>query len=165
MIAAIAADSACVQHIKASSLLRETDRPVEKLTQSDAILNQKALAKSMDQQRWAKTELVLIDGHVLIETVSGPLLLPDEVLIDLKVEGIIFITADAHVVAARRIGSGMEMSETRIAEFMALEAERARSFAERMQLPYALIDSGDIQNLKVQLFEMFRQKAQLEGDR
>ena len=165
MIAALAAEDPSVQHVSASRLLREAGRPIRHISKSDAILNQEILAVAVSRQSYAGSSFVLIDGHILLETTSGPYLLDDAVLDSFAIEGIVFIHANQQDVTNRRSGTDIEITPHKARELMELEGARAEEHARQRQIPFEKVSSGDIQGLKQKLREMFKNKACGEAHR
>ena len=65
-----------VPAIKGSQLLRSSGRPIEALTASEALSNQPELTRLLTDHTREDTPTIL-DGHLLIETVDGPQLVPE----------------------------------------------------------------------------------------
>jgi adenylate kinase len=140
MIAALKLDDPSIVHIRASKLLSDAGKPIAHISKEDALLNQNALAELLAKELTTDAPLVLIDGHVLIETVAGPYLLSDDALNNLKINGVIFITADPELVSYRRQGTNMEASKEALSHLMQLEATQAQRFADARGIPHAYVD-------------------------
>ena len=157
MIAALKSEDPSVIHIRASKLLSDAGKPIAHISKEDALMNQNALAELLAKELATDAPLVLIDGHVLIETAAGPYLLSDDALSNLKINGVIFIAADPELVSYRRQGTNMETSKEVLSHLMQLEAMQARRFADARGIQYARVDSGDVEAFKSKLSNMLRQ--------
>jgi adenylate kinase len=156
MIAALKSEDPSVIHIRASKLLNDAGKPIEDISKEEASSNQDALAALLAKELATNGPLVLIDGHLLIETTTGPYLLSDDALSNLKIDGVVFIAADPELVSYRRRGSDMEASKDAVSQLMQLEAMQAQRFAEARGIQYACVESGDIEAFKSELSNVLR---------
>jgi adenylate kinase len=156
MIEALKAEDPSIVHIRASKLLSDAGNPTEYLSMIDASLNQHALVMLLKKELAAEDQFFLIDGHLLIETTTGPYLLPHDALTALKIDGIIYVAADVELLFHRRQGTSMEVSKEELVKLMALEATQARRLAQRQRIHYAHVKSGDIKNFRAELSNTLR---------
>jgi adenylate kinase len=156
MIAALKSKDSPIHHVRASKLLSDAGKPIKNISMEDAIMNQDALAKLLPKELATDAPLVIIDGHLLVETGAGPYLLSDNALNNLRIDGVIFVAAAPELLSHRRQGTLMEASQESLSHLMHLEDMRARKFAETRGIRYARIDSGDIEALKSELSNMLR---------
>jgi adenylate kinase len=148
MIATLISEDPSIIHVRASKLLSDAGRPIERISLEDAFSNQNALARLLPKELAADAPLILIDGHLLIETVTGPYLLSADALGNLAIDAVIFIAADPAPLSERRQGTNMETSQAALSRLMKLEAIQAKKFSEARGIPYARIESGDVEALK-----------------
>jgi adenylate kinase len=156
MIEALKAEDPSIVHIRASKLLSDAGNPIEHLSMEDASLNQHALVMLLKKELAAEDQFFLIDGHLLIETTVGPYLLPHDALTGLKIDGIIYVAADAELVSHRRQGTSMEVSKEELVKLMDLEATQARQLAQQQRIHYARVKSGDIKTFRTELSNTLR---------
>ena len=156
MIAALKSDNPSIFHVRASKLLSDAGKPIERISLEDAFSNQDALAKLLSRELAPDASLILIDGHLLIETVAGPYLLSEDALDNLKIDAVIFIAADAEILSERRRGTDMETSQEALSHLMNLEAIQAKKFADARGIQYACIESGDVEAFKRVLGNLLR---------
>jgi hypothetical protein len=92
LIKAAVAEGLDVPIVKASQLLGLSGRPIQALSASDALGNQpelmQLLAECVQENR-----PTILDGHLLIETLDGPQLVPEAYLIAVGLVGIVAVTA------------------------------------------------------------------------
>ncbi|MER9107679.1 hypothetical protein NKH95_27605 [Mesorhizobium sp. M0848] len=133
-----------IPSVKASTLLRTTGRPTVELDVIDAIANQDYLAKQVLQATGSNAELTILDGHLLIETIGGPQLVPDASLAPLPIVGVIFVQADSNVISKRREGSTFSRSIDEITDLAQIELSQARRFARKRGVLFEVVDAGDV---------------------
>ncbi|MBR2681398.1 MAG: AAA family ATPase [Exiguobacterium sp.] len=154
-----------VRHVRASDLLASAGKPIRNLRTSDVLHNQLAFVKLAAAEIRRSTH-VLIDGHLLIESLDGPISLPDNCLDALQIDGVIIVTADAEQLFSRRVTAGLcTASINELAELMSTELENAKRLAQRRRVGFATIQSGDRENFIAQLGEMVTNYSAPAGDR
>jgi len=139
------AQSLGMRHATASQLIREqrgmetwgNDKKVE-----DADANQAALIAAVRRIR-DNGETLLLDGHFMLRGVSGGFIAIDEsVFRDLGVDAVLLLEADAGVVLDRLHARGDDSwSISELEKFATMEADRARSVASSIQIPFRLLIS------------------------
>lgn len=128
--------------LKASELLREAGRPICDLTTLDALDNQQHLRDAIVRCVNLGSRLIL-DGHLLIETTEGPLLVPDVALSSIGLVGIIAVAADADILSKRRTGAHFTVDREELADLMSIEISHARRLARRFAVPFFTVRSDD----------------------
>ena len=124
------------------------------ISKEEASTNQETLAALLARELPNDASLVLIDGHLLVETEDGPYLLPETALPNLKIDCVIFVAADPEVVSLRRKKVGAYVSKEAVSQLMRLEAEQAQRFAHARGIQCACVESGEIEDLKSKLSRM-----------
>jgi adenylate kinase len=127
---------------KASDLLRSSGRPITALTSAEANCNQSQL-KYLLTKILRDEGPVILDGHLLIETIDGPQLVPESSLLPHRLVGVIEVTAAPQIIAMRRVGTIFSSNVEEISEFMAIETLEARRLARVTAAPFFQIDHED----------------------
>jgi len=158
MIASLAKAMPNILHLKASEILSKAGRPLYGLSRLEALENQRVFAELARKEVERETRSILIDGHLLIETLDGPLLLPDDCLDDLKIDAILMITSSNNSIVARRQSTPMEASLEEVANAAELEARHAEALAKRRQTELIRVPSGDLAGFQTAVEELVRNK-------
>lgn len=131
-------------HIKASTLLRDLDRPTVDLRASNVVDNQDILVDWLDHSLRSDPRLVVLDGHFLLETVDGPQLVPDRALKKLPITRVICVRGNPAEIAQRRRGSSLTGSIEDIRDLTVIEESQARRFARLTRVKLLTVNSGDV---------------------
>ena len=132
-----------VRHVKASDLLRSRNRPTKNLRATDVIPNQSVLVESVLENLAKKPGLVILDGHLLIETIDGPQLVPERYLDPMPIVGVIVIESTPQDVVKHREKFSLALSVDEAANLMDLESIQAHRFARHRSVDFSVIKSGD----------------------
>ncbi|UVF19001.1 ATP-binding protein [Microvirga terrae] len=130
-------------HIRASSILRAASRPLRPITEKDVFENQRVLIENLPRPL-SLTGTVLFDGHAMIETTSGPMLLPDWVFDSLTPSSIVCIVDSPAIISERRHARGWSTTASEVEALQELEEAHARTQAKRMEIPYLKALAGDV---------------------
>lgn len=157
-------DRPSIRHVRASDLLASAGKPIRNLRATDVLENQPAFIE-LATAEIRKSTHVLIDGHLLIESLDGPISLPDNCLDTLQIDAVIIVTADAEKLLNRRENAGLgTISKEEIEKLMAIESENAQRLAHRRGVEFVKIKSGDINTFVAQLDKMVRNYTSPEAD-
>lgn len=132
-----------VPSVKASQLLRTSGRPTQTLNAAEALKNQPELSNLLKQHVHGGQPIIL-DGHLLIETIDGPQLVPETGLVPLGVIGIILVTAPKETIASRRAETKFTTNIEDIQDLATIECVHARRFARMQGVPFSQIDYLDV---------------------
>ncbi|WP_407635469.1 AAA family ATPase [Neomegalonema perideroedes] len=136
------------KHVVASSVLREIGRPLILRDHETAHQNQRALVDELHRRGLLNASNTILDGHAVLDVRSDPLPISNEDFDALGPSGIAVVRADVLCIQRRRIEAARpEMSFSSIERFQSEEIEHSRSQAERLSVPFLLLDSGDISAL------------------
>jgi adenylate kinase len=140
-----AADVASIgfRHLRASAVLNSRNRPTLPLRASEVIPNQLVLVESILKDLAEVPGNVVLDGHLLIETVDGPQLVPEAHLDPLPISATILIQATPDEVVRRRLQTPLAISSEEASDFMKLEAIQARRFARRRAVKLFEVQAGE----------------------
>jgi adenylate kinase len=133
-------------HVRGGALLCNGYRPIEALRASDVITNQEFIVRELLALE-ASSKRTLLDGHLLIETLDGPQLVPDSVLDPLPLSGLIVVVTDPKIVAKRRLGTRLTSAIEDISDLAQMEGLQARRLARRRRVPVVELDSQDVESL------------------
>lgn len=129
-------------HVKASDLLRSSGCAVEELTLEDFFINQKYLVGEVAAVL-SKHRRIVLDGHLLVETLDGPQLVPDTTISTLPLRHIVFVDTEPSDVLKRRPRKSVTTVHE-IADLAKLELIHARRLARKNGIPFSSIKDGDI---------------------
>lgn len=132
-----------VPTVKASELLRSLGRPTIPLTASEALANQLELMRLIAEYSSDDRPFIL-DGHLLIETVDGPQLVPEASLMPGGLVGVIAVTAPPQTIAARRLDTVFTTDPDEIQELVLIETTQARRMARVASIPFYEVDHLDV---------------------
>lgn len=148
MLTALVSRETKWKHVVASSVLREIGRPLILLDHETAHQNQRALVDELRRRGLLNASNTILDGHAVLDVRSDPLPLSDEDFDALGPSGIAVVRADVLCIQQRRIAAARpQMSLASINRFQSEEIEQSRYQAQRLRVPFLLIDSGDISAL------------------
>jgi adenylate kinase len=131
-------------HVRASELLRKLHRPTVDLRAANVLSNQDILVDWLDNSLRSNPRLIVLDGHLLLETLDGPQLVPDQALTRLPITHVICIRGEPKEVADRRRGLPLTQSVDEIRDLMAIEEILARRFARLIRARLSTIGSADV---------------------
>jgi adenylate kinase len=129
--------------VKGSTLLLENGKEIRNLTAVQALENQLSLLAALERIDGAGQRIVL-DGHLLIETIDGPHLVSDSAFAPLRLGGVISVAVDAHILSKRREDSGFTTQRDELIDLMEIEAAHARRISRKHGVPHFVIDNDDI---------------------
>jgi adenylate kinase len=128
--------------VKASQLLRSSGRPITALTASQAMENQPELGKLLTA--FIEDGMpVILDGHLLIETVDGPQLVPESSLLPIGLIGVIVVTTAPEIIAGRRVGTPFTTDLDEISDLTSIEVAQAKRLARLTASPFFQIEHDD----------------------
>ncbi|MBG0801483.1 AAA family ATPase [Methylocystis sp. H4A] len=128
--------------VRASDLLRSAGLPTTQLRARDALLNQEYLIDKISDLA-AERAFIVLDGHLLIETIDGPQLVPDTIVSRLPVSYILFVdTSPKEIMKRRARENGVCVDE--LSDLGELEHIHARRLARKGRVPFGSIKDGDV---------------------
>jgi adenylate kinase len=130
------------RYLSAGDLLRALGRPTDQMGAADVLINQRVFVVEALKEIDAAPGDIFIDGHLLVETVDGPQLVPDAALDPLPLDGILVVETYPKEVSERRKVACNEISVDEAADRMALERIQARRLARRRGIHFAVTASG-----------------------
>jgi adenylate kinase len=133
--------------LRASALLQAAGRPISRLRATDVLSNQTTFVAAVIK-RMRTAENLLIDGHLIVETIDGPQLVPETCLDPLPLAGIIVIEAHPSEVVIRREGTDLAISVEEAIDRMALERIQAQRLARRKGVRCTVVKCGDVANFR-----------------
>jgi len=144
-----------VPAVKASELLSLSGRPIQALTASEALGNQPELMHLLAEYVRASRHTIL-DGHLLIETVEGPQLVPEAKLIAVGLLGIVTVTAPPQTIASRRLETAFTTDPQDIHELGLIENIQARRMARIASIPFFEVSHLDVRVFTKAVHECLR---------
>lgn len=129
--------------VKGSSILSTSGRPVVDLTATETISNQQIIAEELSRLVQAESRVVL-DGHLLIETIDGPQLVPDVVLKRLPICGVVLIESDPVLISERRREGKLTTNIEEISDLAQMELLQAKRFARLLGVPFSKYIASEI---------------------
>lgn len=122
-----------VEIIRLSQILREAHAELPVPTLKDGIENQAIVAAALAKYR-AKKQHQLIDGHALIETMEGPLLIPDWFYDRTLPDAIVYLNENPKVLAERRNMAGSPSDLKALRSLNAIELAACERVAVRLEM-------------------------------
>jgi adenylate kinase len=132
------------RHLRASRLLREAGRPTAPIPSSEVPKNQKVLIERVKLELAMGANDIILDGHLLIETIEGPLPIPLECLDALPFHAIFMVVADPAEIEKRRSGTPAQISSEEAARRIDMEYAEAQKLAAYRCIAFAKIQSGNV---------------------
>ena len=128
--------------VKASQLLRSSGRPTQALTASEALDNQPELKRLLSEYG-RDGQPIILDGHLLIETVDGPQLVPESLLATIGLIGVIAVKATPELVSERRRGTAFTTNQDEIRDLALIEITQAARYTRIAGMPFIQVDNDD----------------------
>jgi adenylate kinase len=134
-----------IDYVSVSSLLRDAGRTLSVAT----------IGEALENQRWATDAFraasfrgrhVLIDGHALIETGEGPMLVPDWFFEELRPDVLMFVRDHAEAISSRRSGEASERQTAEIAALGMMEEGACERVASRLQIPLVTLTAPSLED-------------------
>ena len=142
-IRAVISASDLFEHVKASELLDTAGQPTRKLAIEQILGNQVALIDLLANMNRDTRKIQILDGHALIESTGGPVLLPDWVFDRLMLQAIVQIQAEPSLISSRRAGTAMEQGQSNLENLQRLETQHCQYQADRLRIPFMPISHGE----------------------
>lgn len=153
-----AAEIRIALHLAASNLIkaglaRRAEQATSEELRKGAVLDNQQVLLEEFQLAVSSTDrqLVIFDGHNVIDTPTGPLEIPAGVLSQLRPDIIIFVEDDpAHIVARRAADTARTRplrTPQELAAHQALAKSNAETLAANLGVPFYAVRSGDIDAL------------------
>jgi adenylate kinase len=139
------------QHLRASRLLHKAGRPTSQISSSEVTENQRVLVDLVKQELASGAHDVILDGHFLIETIEGPMVLPRECLDRLPLHAVFMVIADPAEIEKRRFGSSAQISSVEAASRIEMECIHAQRLAAHRGVTFAKIQSGNVADFTAKL--------------
>ena len=131
-------------HVKASAILKASNRPLTSLTSEDVLENQRVLISALKDFRAPPGCLGILDGHTIVETDTGTMVLPDWVFDELGILAFVLVADDLSSIVHRRAGTGLAIDLPEICARQELERRQAEHQARRLGVTFVEIKSGDV---------------------
>ena len=128
--------------VRGSQLLHVAGKPTTGLTAWQTLDNQQSLRDQLARLDSDNRHLVL-DGHLLIETVDGPQLVPDSAFFGLKLAGVIAVVIDPDLLSKRRAETPLNSDPVELADLMSIEKFQARRIARQFDVPFFDVEHDD----------------------
>jgi hypothetical protein len=103
--------------------------------------------------------LIVLDGHLLIETEGAVDLVQAEAFDPLPLSGIIQVYAPASAIFRRRLGTKASKSEAQITRLFRLETVQAKALALRQHVGHYLLRSDDPAELVRVIQELMKRRT------
>lgn len=130
-----------LQYISVSQLLRSSSAILPVATLVDGLVNQEIAAAVLLAQPRTHAHQI-IDGHALIETMAGPLLVPDAFFESVSPDLLIHVRDNPHKILQRRQPNTSSVGE--IEALAALEQAACERIAARLRIPLLTADSSSL---------------------
>jgi adenylate kinase len=142
-----------VEYVSVSQLLRTAGGvfPVETL--ADGQVNQRRAADALKSTSAARPHR-LIDGHALIETGQGPMLVPDWFFDELAPDLLICVSERPEEILSRRSQTEGDRQPTEIAALAAMERAACERIGARLTIPVIALEAPSLEGVA----EVLRQR-------
>jgi adenylate kinase len=145
------------RYLAAGAILKGLGRPTTQIKPSEVSENQSAFVSEAVKQMNATQGDWLIDGHLLIETIEGPQLVPEGMLDLVPIDSIYVVETSPAELLIRRKGTTAELlSEEEAIDLMALERIQARRLARRRNVPLTIVTAEDIPMFETEIEKFVR---------
>ena len=150
------------QHLRASALIREARQytEVDSLRRTDIDENQQLLIRGFSRAVDPKADVVVLDGHTVIETPSGLVTIPPAVFRELRISAMFFVADCPNVIAERRradqsrqrpvVGVDQLKQHQHAALLAAFDA------CMHLDIPLTVVRSGDTRKIAEVFFDQGR---------
>jgi adenylate kinase len=139
--------------VRASNLLAAAGRPTRGLRKEDVLDNQQLVISALSNIVTARPGPLLVDGHLLVETLDGPQLVPEQYFEAIPIRLVVAVEADPSEIAARRRGSEIPLEIEEAKDRMLLEHVQARRLARFKGAKFRAIPSGNLEEFRELLQE------------
>jgi adenylate kinase len=148
------------QHLGASSLIREARQQGEadSLRTADIDENQYLLVKGFSSAVDPEADLVVLDGHTVIETPSGLVTIPPEIFKQLRTSAMLFVADFPKAIAERRSADQSRQRPVTGVDQLKLHQQAALLAAfdvcMHLNIPLTVVRSGETKKLGEVLFSL-----------
>ena len=138
-------------HLKASDLIKARLTQTSEQLRQGAVLDNQALmiAEFADRIAAADEDIIVFDGHSLIDTPKGLLEIPFYVFEVIRPSAFIFVEDTSDLIAQRRVGDAGRVrpmrSSAELAHHQALAKGRTASFAQSLGVPLYVLAPSDVE--------------------
>jgi hypothetical protein len=146
MIERVIASRPAIAHLSARAILTANARPTASLDISGVIANQEILARAINCRVGDLSETWILDGHAMIETSAGPVLVPDSFFLSLSLATVTFVDRSIEDIAFNR-GDGEANYLAELHDLTNIELSAARRVARRIGAKFSAINSNDVEGL------------------
>ncbi|WP_181184303.1 AAA family ATPase [Prosthecodimorpha hirschii] len=136
-----AAQRSDLEYVSVSQLLKDSGGILPVVTFADALFNQQKAIHTLLDLRSIRKHLI-IDGHALIETAHGPMIVPDKFFEGLRPDLIIYVESEPSELYARRASLGRLEELDEVIALMAIERAVCFRVAVRQKIPLITINSS-----------------------
>ncbi|MDX8469376.1 AAA family ATPase [Mesorhizobium sp. VK25A] len=143
-----------LEYASISQLLRVAGGILPVATLADGLTNQRIAKEALTAFPRSKKHQI-VDGHALVETPEGPLLVPDWFFDEIAPDLLIHVLDDPEQIRARRALSANSDSITEIAALTALEQAACERLATRLGIPFLAIRAPTLDEFRRELERRF----------
>lgn len=133
-----------IEYLSVSQLLRSAGRKLPVRTIAEAIENQRYALEALTATPLQRTHR-LVDGHALIETVEGPMLVPDWFFDDLAPDIILLVYDRPEAIISRRLDISSEHRMLDVAALAKIEKAACERTASRLGIPLVELDAPSLE--------------------
>lgn len=121
------------------------------LREQDIEANQRALERGFSQHLDPRSQLVILDAHVVIDTPNGLELIKTDVFSDIGASLVIFLEEDPSRIVQNRLQDTSRkrplLDQNSIKAQQEVAKERAQMIASELEVPWHILRAGDIEGL------------------
>lgn len=139
-----------IHYVSVSQMLRTFGGILPVQTLADGLINQRRAADDLSALATGLPHQ-LIDGHALIETGEGPLIVPDWFFSELAPDLMIYVYDRPHEISLRRDEGTSGQNIAEIAELITMEHAACSRIAKRLAIPLISLEAPSLEEFADQL--------------
>ncbi|ESZ12411.1 ATP-binding protein [Mesorhizobium sp. M1148] len=136
-----------LEYASISQLLRAAGGILPVATLADGLTNQRMAAEALSAYPRSKRHQI-VDGHALVETLEGPLLVPDSFFDEIAPDLLIHILDGPEQILARRVPGANFATTAEIAALTALEQAACERLAIRLGTPLVALEAPTLDEFR-----------------
>lgn len=136
-----------VEYVSVSRLLRAEGGKMPVHTLAEGLTNQRTAVRALRAHPLSRRHQI-VDGHAMIETLEGPLLVPDWFFDDVKPDFLIYVCDRPDRILARRLPSEASKSILEIAALDSLERAACKRISVKLNIPLLALQAPTLDKFR-----------------
>ncbi|WP_281033583.1 AAA family ATPase [Mesorhizobium sp. M4A.F.Ca.ET.050.02.1.1] len=143
-----------LEYVSVSQLLKAAGGILPVITLADGLTNQRIATEALRAYPRSKKNQI-VDGHALVETLEGPLLVPDWFFDEIAPDLLVHVRDDPEQILARRALGTNSHTVPEIAALTAIEQAACELLAARLGIPLLAIHAPTLDEFRRKLERRF----------